>query len=389
VKAMGHDPDAGFERMVEREFSRPTGVAADACPQVELLAAWFDRALVGDGAEAVQVHLAACGRCQELLATIARTEPEVLYVNAPAEPATRRFWTWHLRWAVPLAAAAVVVIAVAVRPPSLQAPAAAPPAPVPSDTVLAREVEAPSVSAAGASPGQSAAPGKPAAKEVAGGGAVADRAFSPGRRDAAKTEGFAASPAGEPAAAPVPPPAAGGAVAALPAAPPPAPLQERVEEKADVSRDNRMAAPIPVREGAAMARQRTAAAESRFAGAAAVGAAVLPPVFAPGGQTGWRVEGPGFVARTDDGGATWTVQRVPGGVRIHTLVPVSPVVCWGAGPSGALVRTLDGTTWQVVSPPVATDLAALTATSDLHASVRAADGTTYETTDGGASWRRR
>jgi len=397
VKAMGDRRDAGFERLVEREMSR-AAASPEACPQVELLAAWFDRALNGAEAEAVQTHLASCARCQELLGTLARTEPAVLYVHEQAEPARHRRWAWHLRWAVPVAAAAIVVVAVALQSP-LQAPAAkgptalAPavssPAPssMPAESIVARQMEAPSAG--------EAAPAVPPAREVpaqaSGGGAQGQDQRPRGQLKAMKDEVAAGAPAAASEGfAPSPPAPLGGVVASLPAAPPRPPLQERVEEKADATtrEDRAVAAPAAAQENAVVTQRAAASTRSRLTGFAA-DAKGLPPVFAPGGRVGWRVLGALGVARSDDGGSTWTEQVLPAGVRVQLIVPVSPLVCWAAGPAGALVRTLDGVTWKVIAPPVRADLVALTAASDSRATVRTADGTTYETDDGGAAWRRR
>ncbi len=113
-----------------------------------------------------------------------------------------------------------------------------------------------------------------------------------------------------------------------------------------------------------------------------------PSAFVPGGPIGWRYARPGVVLRTTDGGATWTEQAIPGSARLLALAAVSPQVCWAAGVSGAIVRTVDTATWQMVTPPVVADLVSIVALDERHATVRTADGIAYETSDGGASWRR-
>jgi hypothetical protein len=114
-----------------------------------------------------------------------------------------------------------------------------------------------------------------------------------------------------------------------------------------------------------------------------------PSAFVPGSAVGWRHARAGSVMRTLDGGATWAEQVLPGGVRLLALSAASPLVCWGAGASGAIVRTTDGATWQAVASPTGADLAWIAALDERRATVRTADGLTFDTGDGGATWRKR
>ena len=72
------------------------------CVDAETLAAWTAGTLSSREADAVEAHLADCASCQAVLAVFARTEPP----PAVSESLWRR---WHLRWAVPIAAAATAV----------------------------------------------------------------------------------------------------------------------------------------------------------------------------------------------------------------------------------------------------------------------------------------
>jgi photosystem II stability/assembly factor-like uncharacterized protein len=100
----------------------------------------------------------------------------------------------------------------------------------------------------------------------------------------------------------------------------------------------------------------------------------------------WRVAGAGVVERSADGGTTWT--------RLPTSVPTSitagsaptPTVCWLVGPGGMVLLTTDARTWQRVSAPVADDLVAVEAADAAVAVVRTADGQSFRTIDGGATW---
>jgi photosystem II stability/assembly factor-like uncharacterized protein len=68
---------------------------------------------------------------------------------------------------------------------------------------------------------------------------------------------------------------------------------------------------------------------------------------------------------------------------------VSPAVCWVAAAGGVIVRTVDGTTWQVITSPTTEEFASIAALDERRATVRTGSGATYDTGDGGTTWRRR
>lgn len=353
-----------FERLLEREASRPAATA-EACPQAGLLAAWFDRALPADESAAIETHLAGCARCQELLAQLARTEPEVLYVHPKPAPAR---WTWHLRWATPLAAAAVLVLLLATQ--ALHAPGVAPvPASAPPLLPGAeRQVAQMEPSAQPAAPALKAGPG-------ATGGAPASKREEPAPRP--QVEGRMAL---DDKAVNAPSELSADKPSAPPPQPAPLPAQAAAQE-------NKIAAPLPGVAGIAGASKAKDSALLTRAVASAPSRG-QPSAFVPGEPIGWRYARPGVVLRTTDGGASWTEQAVPGSARLLALAAVSAEVCWAAGVSGAIVRTVDTATWQMVTPPVVADLVSIVARDERHATVRTADGIVYETSDGGASWRK-
>ena len=65
------------------------------------------------------------------------------------------------------------------------------------------------------------------------------------------------------------------------------------------------------------------------------------------------------------------------------------LVCWVVGARGVVLRTTDGRNWERLPSPTTGDLVSVHAWSDSVATVTAADRTTYETSDGGKTWRRR
>lgn len=410
MKARAERRQSDFDRLVTRELGRDTRLPAGACPHAELLAAWFDGSLPPgnpaeagtatapqDEAAAIEAHLADCSRCQAVVAGLARSQPEVLYVNpeaarehakneGEARAGASRWawahaggWTWHLRWLAPAAAAAVVLLVVAnqaLRVPGVpsevqraesQAEARAKGGQAPQRTAagqaseFAREESKRAAADTAAAPPLPAARAKPAAQPPArSADAARDRLA---RAPASASDLRAESVAGERAV----PPAAGvdlraGAPAAL---------------SAPISAPTAVAAPTVDEAAAAKPRLTVVAAQAH------------PSTFVPGGRVGWRHARAGTVSRTDDGGVGWIDQPLPGQFLLTTLFAVSPEVCWGAGPGGALVRTVDGTSWRAVPPPVHADFVALRASDALHASVRTSDGVIYETADAGATWQRR
>ena len=91
-----------------------------ACLDAETLAAWSDGSLTAAERATAEAHAADCDRCLAVLAAIVKTSP----APAPAQPS----WL-SMRWLVPLATAAVALMAWMV----IQAP----PAPSTPDAVLA------------------------------------------------------------------------------------------------------------------------------------------------------------------------------------------------------------------------------------------------------------
>lgn len=395
MKRTGERREPGFDRLVERALALDASVPGEPCPQTELLAAWFDRSLAGDEASRLEGHIASCGQCQQVVAALARSEPEVLKAHPRPEPVP---WTWHLHWLVPLAATAVVVLAVATQtvrapgalpsstvPPRAPVAASAPqPTTQPPLVALRRDgIPAPPAENRGSRAGLRGGPGSAAT----GSGTVAtDRSrmvVEEGRQAAKRETTMAkAEQAGPPApsvAAPAPsadarqerfvapaPPAVAGAPVSAPAA-------ERLA--------------VPTGQAAASAPRDVGKQKTRVSLVAVTPAAA--PSFAPGGRVGWRYVRPGVVSKTVDGGATWLEQALPGEARLTLLLAVTPSACWGAGPSGTLVRTADGIAWRVVTPPAPADIVSLGASGVASASVRTADGAAFETSDGGATWRRR
>ena len=347
-----------FDRLIARGLAREVDASGNACPDADLLAAWFDHTLSSPESERIEAHLAGCECCQQILGALARSEPEV--IRAAPLPAPARAWHWHWRWVVPLATAALVVV-VATR--TLRAPGPA--------TRLRP-------SGYGEAGSQTTAAASPQPAQVATNRAAPPPPpSSPARADAA------------PNAAPI---AAPPAAAAPQAMKPESQMAELAGRKADAARDKMLM--TAVSKPAEPAVAESAAAGGRAAAGRATGLQAVRPVSvaAPavaGSTIAWRFGQDGAIERSSDRGQTW--ERQSSGVTTALADASAPNdrVCWIVGARGVVLRSTDGRTWQRLNPPTDADLVAVHAWNELSATVTAADRSEYETTDAGKTWRRR
>ena len=87
-------------------------------------------------------------------------------------------------------------------------------------------------------------------------------------------------------------------------------------------------------------------------------------------------------------GPSWNAPMPAAESEITAGSSPGPAICWVVGRGGAVWRSVDGRTWQRVTFPEITDLAAVSASDDRSASVSSADGRTFTTSDGGMTWLR-
>ena len=354
--------DQSVERLLRQSLQTPRNAGVtDSCLDAETLAAWVDGGLSGAALEMAQSHVADCARCQALVGTLARINSVV----PPAEPerAARRW----LAWLVPLtAAAAAVALWVAVPrdkpdrgdrlPQATEVQRQAAETKVQEPPLVDDRPQAPASGTKDERQPRTTASDDGAKNEVAG-------SNQPGaqqpelRRDAGRLEADSLEKQPGPSsaiassAAAMPAPAASAAAAAPPAL---------AEKSANLARS--------------VTRAQTADLEIE--------------IVSPDPSVRWRIAG-SVVQRSTNGGARW--EAVSTGVASQLTAGAAPSasVCWLVGRGGVVLLSTDGRSWRRVAFPETTDLSAVRATDARAASVSTADGRTFSTTDGGATWVRR
>jgi len=367
------DPrDRALDGLLRRQLP-DAAEASDVCLDAETLAAWVDGGLDAQAQTRVEAHAAGCARCQALMAAIVKSEP------APATAAEPWWNRWSLRWLVPLTAAAAAATLVWGIVPDRGSR----PSPVEQELTQARA--------------ESTAPAAPADAPLAPPTAGEDKApATPSTQASGRTA--PAAPAAPSPAAPTgtgPPAETPAAIAAAPATP----ADARQEMAKQVAAEAPAALNETVggerRSGEAAARKTAPAAPAVTAPAAGMAAtaretfadsAVAPIINSRDPSVRWRLAGPGVVERSTDAGASWS--RLETGVVAGLTAGASPSasVCWLAGRNGVVLLTTDARAWRRVASPTTEDLVAVDATDASTATVRAATGAAFRTTDGGVTW---
>ena len=413
------DRDRAIERLLPQVLG---GAASTPCVDGETLAAWSEGALRPNDAALVEAHVADCARCQAMVGAFVRI--------SPAPVVTESLWQqWRLNWLLPLATAAAAVALWAVIPSTspgrqeaqvtladarsdVPTPAATPPPP-PAVEREAAPVAAPTVAAPSASSDRRAAAQESQFADRLERRQVQNEAAAPADALAKKKERDENATA-EPPKTLVEAVTVTGAAPAVetsgttasqrarndaPAEPVPAQpvIQQRkaVEERVAAAPPAAAAPAAPARPlptataagGRAAATDR-AAASGRTAELGMTLNATAIEISTPVASTRWRLAAASGVQRTTNNGATWV--DVPG-VDVNPLRAGSAPtvnVCWIVGTNGRVYLTTDGLRFTRVTFPEAIDLVAVQATDARVATVTAADGRSFRTTDGGANWTR-
>jgi len=112
-------------------------------------------------------------------------------------------------------------------------------------------------------------------------------------------------------------------------------------------------------------------------------------ILTPNNRVFWKLQPAGTVQLTTDGGKDWKSLETGANEDLTTGFAPSSNVCWIAGRSGTLLLTRDrGTHWSRINTPINGDLGGVHAADAKHASIwDATRHTSYETSDGGSTWK--
>jgi hypothetical protein len=371
-----------FDHLLREALKAPASHPPGGCLDAETLAAWSEGSLDATQRAAVEAHASECARCQDLLAAMIRIEPAIV---------SRPWWrSPAFGWLAPLTvAAAALAIWVRVDPRATESALA--PSPVAPSTAAAPQVandqarekqERPA-----AQESLDAARAESQAKRRAASGpppVALDRLRDEARKRADDAPAGASAKAVAPAA--TAPSEAGVTVIA------PTPMIETATATAAPATP----APPPIAQVAPLPAPK-AVAESANARAVAARAAAFSStpsadqrellIQTADGATRWWVRSPGTVQRSTDGGARWEVQATGNREILNAGTAPSSAVCWLVGRTGAVLLSSDGQSWRRVPFPEALDLVSVSAVDGKTATVLAAGGRKFTTTDGGVSWK--
>ena len=320
----------------------------------ETVAAWLDGGLDATSLAAAEAHASNCDRCQELLATAARTLP----ADAPVVSGFSRMWRW---WLAPLAATAaavtlwMVVPQEPMRPPASQAPAS--------------DMGQRSTEPAKPSPSPETAPAVAQAPQPIPAAPAADARFAEPRRNVPRADAEAKAKVDDTQA--------NKDIASLRDQ-----QGNRVANRQEKLEENReRAAPAP-------AAPAAAPAETAALGATQLRKQVASVEFvSPDPNRRWRAATPGTIEFSQDGGRTWMPVRLNASEVVTAGASPAPLVCWIVGRAGLVLLATDGTNFTRLPFPERIDLVSVTAADAQRATVTTADGRTFRTEDNGRNWR--
>lgn len=367
------DPLRALTRATLAASQRPGG---PDCPDVEIIAAFYDGSIGAGERPAVEAHLSICARCQSEVAAIARADESERAAAAGDRAQGVRWWKWF----TPIAAGAVAYgVWLAVQPPFMSSP---PPELRPTSTV-ASAPPSEAVSDTGSATLAAKAASEPAATERAGASPAAPP--QAGSQALQNLESEASAPVGQPMA--FRPDLARSRIASAdkisPASPPPPGARQDAREAAPDAAAGTAASPPPALRDQAAANTVGALKSAREESVASGADDARPDARA----SQWRIDRDGTLSASAADGKTWRRAAVGTRVRLTAVSAPGNGVAWAVGASGTVIRTIDGQRWNAVTIPTTVDLRAVDAIDASTATVTDVDGRQYRTTDGGVTWQ--
>jgi hypothetical protein len=421
------DRDSSAAGLLRRSLAHPAGPqgAGTDCPAPDILAAYYERSL--DAAEAARcdLHFSQCARCREQLIALARAD-EFAAREETSERKAGWVWLFDWRWLAPAAAVLAIVIVWAARHPAptrtaeqrTTPPLVAMSQPQEPPAVARPRESLPEAEVAVARPSRAAesserktpnsylgttrstqlrqlpapAAGKEPAKnlplaannEQLGTFAKAERAPP---KQAAAREVMAG--AAEPNATAIAPRAA---ASSAPPPPPPAPPPHAADQMIAAEP---VAAPKAARSETVQTTQAAVSATTGRLTASGANTSLETVeersaeklLRTPDPNVLWRITRGGFLERSIDAGATWQGQAPDSNARLIAGSAPAAQICWLVGRNGIILLTTDGKKWRTISPPARVDFVDVAAQSASSATLVAADGRKFSTTDGGKHWK--
>ena len=401
------------------------GGPGDACPEPEILAAYFERSLDAEETARYERHFSQCARCREQLAAMDRAAESVLAGRSDARQAAPWAWLWDWRVLAPVTALLILAAVWIVRQPAARKVAEIKtPAPLVAMNQPSAQTAMPEATHESrvATPNASGIEEQAVKRQRKAG--VAEKQYQAQNElqlDKLKKEesvvkqgsgtgngigaaiGGAAAPTGAPAAPPPTPPASMADASAVPA-----PSAQRVTVESAVQP---MSAPVKAKSASsanyesALTQQTQAQQVQVQAQAVTQAHAVLQPqavtlaavekhpagnvIATPDPKVLWRIVADTAVELSKDGGATWKKQQLrsfEASPQITAGFAPTAKICWLVGRDGVIIVTRDAVHWVPILPPVNTDFVGVTAQDNFSATVTTADGRKFSTEDAGDHW---
>jgi len=413
------DQDKVSARLLRQSLGDP----GDACPEPEILAAYFERSLDAEETARYERHFSQCARCREQIAAMDRAAESVLAGRSDTRQAARWAWLWDWRVVAPVTALLILAAVWIVRQPAARkvAEIKTPPPLVamngPSDQAAAPQaapeatrepkVASPNTSATGeralqpqekqeldVAKQQSQAQNQLQLDELRKKESVAKRDSGIANGNGAAIGGAAASTAAPAAPSPAPPALVADASAV------PAPSAQRVTVESAVQGTS---APVKAKSASSSnyesaLTQQTQAQQVQVQTVTQAQAVTLAAVekhpagnviATPDPKVLWRIVAGTAVELSKDGGATWKKQQLrsfEANPQITAGFAPTVKICWLVGRDGVILLTRDAAHWVPIPPPVNTDFVGVTAQDNFSATITAADGRKFSTEDAGDHW---